>query len=94
MMNGERGEGWELMEGEGVLTDGREGVPLRHCRLCVCSHHPVRGHLLCMGGTSLLSKGCTSSSMGGGCQLWAGLLFVGAGLSIVAGGARSRGQGV
>ena len=32
--------------------------------------------------------------MGGGRRLWAGSLFVGAGLSIVAGGARSRGRGV
>ena len=32
--------------------------------------------------------------MGGGRPLWAGSLFVGAGLSIVAGGARSRGRGV
>ena len=55
------------------------------CR-CARSRCPVRGRSLCVGGAS--------SSVGGGRPLWAGSLFVGAGLSIVAGGARSRGRGV
>ena len=47
-----------------------------------------------MGGMSSLSNRGVSSSMGGGCRLWAGSLFVGAGLSNVAGGARSCWRGV
>ena len=42
-----------------------------------------------MGGTLSLSQGDTSSSVGGSRRLWAGSLFMGAGLLIVAGGARS-----
>ena len=86
VMNGGRGEGWGLMEGEGVL--------LGHRHPCAHSRCPVYGHSLCVGGTSSLSKGGMSSSVGGGRWLWAGSLFVGTGLSIVAGGACSRGRGV
>ena len=40
---------------------------------------------------SSLSKGGALSSVGGGHRLWAGSLFVGTGLLIVVGGARSHG---
>ena len=53
MDSDEWGEGWGLMEGEGVL--------LAHGCLCARSRRPVRGCSLCMGGASSLSKGGTSS---------------------------------
>ena len=51
-----RGEGWGLMEGEGVLLGRR--------RPCAHSHRPVHGRSLCMGGVSSLSKGSTSLVVG------------------------------
>ena len=75
VMNGERGLGWGLMEGEGVLLGHHHPCvhSLSVCALviCVCTHLPVHRCSLCVGGALSLSKGGMLSSMGGGHQLWA-----------------------
>ena len=78
VLNGGRGKGWGLMEGEGVLLS--HVVRMR-------ARRPVRGQSLCVGGMSSLSKGGALSSVGGGRRLAPGggsihgqwSLFVGVG---------------
>ena len=60
VLNGGRGKGWGLMEGEGVL--------LGHV-ICVRTRRPICGQSLCVGGASSSSKGGASSSVGGGRRL-------------------------